>query len=155
MTKRVGLVLIAFLLAQPMRADFRQIARGLDARLGPRTWIPFLGLGRVFIRSTHLSGVHDFQLAVFEGHRRDVDPMELDELMRRGVGEGFAPLVRVRSNRSGETVFIYARSHGSCIELMILAHETDDTVLVRIDANAEVVARQFGEPLRLAKMADR
>jgi hypothetical protein len=151
----VVLVLITLLLALPVRADFLQIARGLDARLGTRTWIPFLGLGRVLVQAVHPNGVHDFQLAVFEGHSRHVEPLELEELMRKGVGEGFAPLVRVRSNRSDEAVFVYARSHGRWIELMILVHERDETVLVRIDANAEVVARQFGEPLRIARMADR
>jgi hypothetical protein len=163
MSKRAIAAVISILLAAPLQADasaglstgFGQIARSLDTHLGSRMWLPFLGLGRFFVRTIHPKGIHDFQLAVFEDHRRGIDPLELEELMRRGVGKGFAPLVRVRSNRSGENVFIYARPRGRNIEMMILVHERDETVLVRIVANAEVVAREFGEPRRVVKLAER
>jgi hypothetical protein len=101
------------------------------------------------------NGIHDFQLAVFERTRTNIDMRDLEQLVADGVGKGFAPLVRVRSNRSGESVLIWARPKKDCLELIILAHERDETVLVRVDANAEMVARQFGEPRQIVRIADR
>jgi len=155
MTKAAIAAVISILLAAPLQADFGQIARSLDSHLGSRMWLPFLGLGRFFVRTIHPKGIHDFQLAVFEDHRRRIDPLELEELMQRGTGKGFAPLVRVRSNRSGENVFIYARPRGRNVEMMILVHERDETVLVRLVANAEVAIREFGGPRGMIKLAER
>jgi hypothetical protein len=155
MTKGAIAVVITILLAAPLQADFGQIARRLDTHLGSRMWLPFLGLGRFFVRTIHPRGVHDFQLAVFEDHRRGIDPRELEEMMRSGAGKGFAPLVRIRSNRSGETVFVYARPRGRHIEMMILVHEKDETVLVRVVADAEVAIREFGKGRGVVKLAKR
>jgi hypothetical protein len=155
MTKRLTLLVLALLLAVPAQADFADIARALDRELGSRTWIPFLGLGRVLVRAVRPNGVHDFQLAVFERTRQSPDPQALERIVARGVEKGFAPLVRVRSNRQGEAVFIWARPNRRCIELIILAHERDETVLVRVDADAEKVAREFGEPRGMVRLANR
>lgn len=155
MTKAAIAAVISILLAAPLQADFGQIARSLDSHLGSRMWLPFLGLGRFFVRTIHPRGIHDFQLAVFEDHRQGIDPLELEELMRRGTGKGFAPLVRVRSNRSGENVFVYARPRGRNVEMMILVHERNETVLVRLVANAEVAMREFGGTRGMIKLAER
>jgi hypothetical protein len=155
MTRRVVTALMTILLAAPLYADFGTIARSLDARLGSRTWIPFLGFGRFLVCAVHPKGVHDFQLAVFERRRRDVDPAELEELMRRGAGKEFSRLVRVVSQRTGETIVVYARPRGNNIELIVLSHERDETVLVRVVANAEIVAREFGDPRGVVKLASR
>lgn len=164
MTKVVVAAVVSILLSAPLQADasaslstgFAHIARGLDSHLGSRTWIPFLGLGRFFVRAIHPNGVHDFQLAVFENHRRDVDPLALEDLIRQGAGKDFSRLVRVRSNRrSRENVFIYARPRGRYIEMIVLVHERDETVLVRLVADAEVVAREFGAPRGVVKFAKR
>ena len=155
MTKRLSILLLTLLVTIPAQADFGDIARALDRRLGGRTSIPFLGLGRFLVWTVRPRGVHDFQLAVYENVRNEVDPREIEQLLARGVEKGFAPLVRVRSNRSGESVFVWARPGRSCIELIVLVHERDEAVLVRVDADAETVAREFGEPRRVARFAQR
>ena len=155
MSKRLTPLIFTLLLALPAQADFGDIARALDSRLGARTWIPFLGIGRLMVRTVRPNGIHDFQLAVFEKRHGNIHPRDLEQLVERGVEKGFMPLVRVRSNRSGESVFIWARPKKDCLELIILAHERNETVLVRVDANAETVAREFGEPRRIVRMADR
>ena len=155
MSGRLILLALAVLLAFPAQADFGDIARALDTRLGARTWIPFLGIGRLMVRTVRPNGIHDFQLAVFEKTKANIHPRDLEQLVERGVEKGFVPLVRVRSNRSGESVFIWARPKKECLELIILAHERNETVLVRVDANAETVARELGEPRKIVRMADR
>ena len=99
-------------------------------------------------------GVHDFQLVTFEG-KGDIDPKEMHALMQRNAGNGFKPLVRVWSRNSGEWSFVYARPHPKSdrMELMILVHDDEDTVLVRVDVDATLIARELGEPRNVARYA--
>ncbi len=157
MMRRIAVLLVLTLvMVVPAEASFRSIAHAIDARLGSRTWIPFLGFARFAVWMVSPSGVHDFQLAVWEGKSARLDGHDLEQLVRREMDKGFAPLVRVRSNRSGEHVFIYAKAlRNDLVELLILTHERDDTVLVRVTADASIVARDFGHPRKVAKLAQR
>ena len=146
MTKRLAAAaLLALLAAQPLHAGFAEVARALDSKHGVnRVWIPFLGVARFCVRLVAPEGVHDFQLATFEGTDH-LDARELQALMREKIGAGFTPLVQVWSRKQREWSFIYARPsrNGGRIELVVLAHDDDDTVLVRVDVDAHVLARKL------------
>lgn len=157
MTKRVLAALLFALMAVPSYADFHEIARAIGAQRGVhRTWIPFLGLARTVVRVVDPQGVHDFQLAVFEGEGT-MSPRELSNLMRQRVGNGFRPLVQAYSRKSGEWSFIYARpvKNTNRFELMVLTSEKDETVLVRVEVDANVLARELDHPVEVSKMARR
>ncbi len=159
MTKRfAGALLILAAVALPLHADFASIARAIGAKQGvKRVWIPFLSIARVAVRMIEPEGVHDFQLATFEG-TDNVDPRELQQILRTRMGPGWMPLVQVRSKQSREWSFIYARPSANTdrLELMILAHDSDDTVLVRLDVDANIVARELrDEPRDVTNMARR
>lgn len=151
MTKRVALaLLLAAIVALPLHADFASIARMIDDQNGvKRIWIPFLGLARVVVRVVEPEGVHDFQIATFEG-ADDLDPKWLHQVLRTQAGPGFVPLVQTWSRRSNEWSFIYARPSANTdrLELMILSHDHEDTVLVRVAVDASVVAREIREKPR-------
>jgi hypothetical protein len=144
--------------ALPLHADFASIARAIDAQQGvKRIWIPFLSIARVAVRMIEPEGVHDFQLATFEG-ADDVDPRALQNIIRTQAGAGFVPLVQVWSKKSSEWSFIYARPsvRADRLELMILAHDSEDTVLVRVDVDANIVARELKDkPRDVTDMARR
>lgn len=129
MTKR--LLLIALLVAAlPMRADFSSVVKEIASHPGlHRVTIPFLGLARFCVWIVHPEGVHDFQLATFEGDGSSVDGRTIGELLLRNAGPGFHPLVRVQSRR--EWTYIYARPAGDLFELMIATHDSQDTTVVR------------------------
>ena len=154
------LLLAALLIASvalPLHADFNAVARAIDSQDGvSRIWIPFLGVARAVVWVVQPEGVRDFQLVTFR-NRGDVDPRELGEIMRAKAGAGFKPLVQVWSRRSNEWSFIYAKpsADGNRIELMVLAHDNDEqTVLVRVDVDANVLARELSEkPRGVTRMA--
>jgi hypothetical protein len=154
MTKPV----VAFLLLAltvPLHADFSSVASAIDGHRGvKRIWIPFLGLARMVAWVASPKGVHDFQLATFEGADR-LDPRELQQIMAEKAGPGFKPLVRTWSRRSKEWSFIYARPrpNGTRIELMILAHDDDDTVLIRVEVDTKIIARELNSPKTVARVA--
>ena len=159
MTKRLVAALLAFAVTLPAYADFAELARAIDGKSGvKRIWIPLLGLARFAVRVVEPKGVNDFQLATFEG-TDNVDPRELQLLMRDKLGKGFQPLVQVWSRKGGkrEWSFIYARPHANSnrIELVILAHDDEDTALVRVDVDADIVARELGEPRNVTRVARR
>jgi hypothetical protein len=160
MIKRLLLAaLLMVSVALPLHADFNAVARAIDSQDGvSRIWIPFLGVARAVVWVVQPEGVRDFQLVTFR-NRGDVDPRELGEIMRAKAGAGFKPLVQVWSRRSNEWSFIYAQpsADGNRIELMVLAHDNDEqTVLVRVDVDANVLARELSEkPRGVSHMARR
>jgi hypothetical protein len=148
MSRRIAIaaLFLLALTALPARADFNDVARGVSAKLGvKKVYIPFLGLARFAVWMASPTGVHDFQLATFEGGK-DVNPHDLKQLMHAKAGKGFMPLVQVWSKRNGgEWSFIYARpaKRGTRIELLVLARDGNDTTLVRVDVDAAIVARHI------------
>ena len=162
MTKRIAAALVALAVAVPLAvpayADFGAVARAIDAEKGvKRVWIPFLGIARLAVWVVHPEGVRDFQLVTFEGAHK-VAPERLQQVMNEKLGKGFVPLVRVWSKKAGKKdwSFIYVRPHGQDrIELVILAHDDEDTALVRVDVDAEVLARELDDPRGVTRMARR
>lgn len=142
MTKRALLLLVIFT-ALPLRADFNAVVREVESHSGlHRVHIPFLGLARFLVWVARPDGVHDFQLATFEGDSRDIDGRLIGDLLLRNAGAGFRPLVRVTSNRrGGEWTYIYARPSGNFFELMIATHDRSDTTLVRAVVDLERLQR--------------
>jgi hypothetical protein len=149
--------LLLTILAQPAHAGFAEVANAIDSQRGvSRVWIPFLGVARFAVRLVAPEGIHDFQLVTFEG-TDGVDPKELQAIMRAKIGAGFTPLVQVWSRKSREWSFIYARpGAGNRMELVVLAHDDENTVLVRVDVDAVVLARELEDnPKHVTRMARR
>ena len=128
------LIIAALLIAAlPLYADFDSVVREVQSHRGlHRVSIPFLGIARFAVWIVHPEGVHDFQLATFEGNSDEMDGRVIGEMLTRNAGAGFRPLVRVRSNRrGGEWTYIYARPAGDEFELMIATHDHSETTVVR------------------------
>jgi hypothetical protein len=159
MTKRLAFAaLLLVTVALPLHADFNAIARAIGREKGvDRVWIPFLGVARAVVRVVQPEGVHDFQLVTFN-NVDSVDPRRLQAIMEEKAGAGFRPLVRVWSRRSGERSFIYAKPspEKNRIELIVLAHDDEETVLVRVDVDADKLARQINDgPRNVTRVARR
>jgi hypothetical protein len=155
--KRLAAAVLLLAFTTPLYADFHAVARAIGAQRGvKRIWIPFLGFARTLVRVADPNGVHDFQLAVFEG-RGSMSPSDLRGLMQKQIVNGFRPLVQVYSRKSSEWTFIYARpSRGNRFELMILSAENDETVLVRVDVDGKVLAREMNKhPKHVTTIAGR
>lgn len=148
MQKRlVAAALFLAVAAQPMYAGFSDVARAIDSRRGVnRVWIPFLGLARFAVWVVQPKGVHDFQLATFEG-AGNFDARELQQILHTKIGPGYQPLVRTWSKRSRDWSFIYVKpaQNSKRLELVVLSRDGEDTVLVRVEVDAEIVARELGD----------
>ena len=157
MNSRITAAVLCLAVTLPLHAGFAEVARALDGQRGvKRVSIPFLGLARVAVWLVEPAGVADFQLVTFTG-TENLDPRRLQLLMREKVGAGFSPLVQARSKK-GDWSFVYARPSrdGERVELIVLARDDEETVLVRVDADAEEVAKYIeAEPRHVSRVAAR
>ena len=159
MTKRVAFILIAVaFVALPLRADFDSLVAAVERIPGlHRTPIPGFGLVRFAVWMIHPEGVHDLQLATFEGKGGDIDSADLERLLRKHADAGYSPLVQAHSRRTGELTLIWARpSRGNTVELLLVTHEpNDETVVLRTVVDVEMVARGIGNPHTAVNIARR
>jgi len=143
-------MLIAFLfVAASARADFDSLVRVVQSSRGlHRVWTPGISFVRLGVRIVHPEGVHDFQLAIFEGHG-DVD---IEGVMRATPG---VPIVRARDNRSGETTVIWATPlRGDLFEMLLVAHDpNDDTMVIRAVVDGQKLAKEIADPRHAASIA--
>ena len=134
--------------AAAARADFDSLVRAVESTRGiHRIWTPGISLVRFGVRIAHPEGVHDFQLAVFEGNGE----LDLDRIMQSNPG---TPMVRVHERRSGETTVIWGRARGDLMEMLLVTHEpNDNTVVLRAVVDAEMLARQVADPRHAGEFA--
>jgi hypothetical protein len=89
------------------------------------------------------------RVTVFEEKKGKLDGREFEAIVAREVPRGFTPLVRTRSNKTGEWAFIYARPRGERLELLVVSHDNSDTALVQVDVEPDVVMREINAPHRM------
>jgi hypothetical protein len=135
-------IALVALFALPMRGGFDEVVNAISKTSGlHRTPIPFFGLARFVVRVGHPHGVHDIQLATFEGGGT-VDRRDVAAILRDSIRDGYHPIVQTRSNRDGEFTFIYARPDGNTIDMLIVTHDHSDTTVVRAVVDGDVFAKE-------------
>jgi hypothetical protein len=135
-------VAVVALFALPMRGGFDEVVDAILRTSGlHRTPVPFFGLARFAVRVAHPHGVHDIQLATFEG-AGTVDRRDVAAILRDSIRDGYHPIVQTRSNRDGQFTFIFARPDGSVIDMLIVTHDHKDTTVVRAVVDGDIFAKE-------------
>ncbi len=146
--KRALIASILFLLmctiALPAHAGFRSMANEISMNQDlDRVWIPFMGIGRMFVKATHPDGVHDIKLAVFE-KRRSTTTVDLNRLIQRHVDlDEWSPMVRAQSRTEDSHIFVQER--GDNIGLLIASSDGNEVVVIELELDAERFAREMEE----------
>lgn len=143
------LIIAIFFVAATARADFDSLVRAVGSSRGMhRVWTPGISLVRFGVRIVHPEGVHDFQLAIFEGH----GDLDFERVLRSTQA---TPIICTRDNRTGETAVIWARPlRGDLVEMLLVAHDpTDDTVVLRAVIDGEKLAKEIADPKRARSIA--
>lgn len=143
-------LLLAAALAGCRSSEFSTLVRAVESEPGTkRQYIPMLSLARTGVRAIHPNGVRDFQVAVFEtaglGGSARIDAAI------RSVGEGWTPIVRV-SGANGERTTVWSRPSAEGMEMLVLAHEPGESVIVRLVMDPErFFAAMSDSPADLAR----
>jgi hypothetical protein len=143
--------LLLLAMARPLQAGLAEVARAIESRYSiRRTSIPFFGLARFAVHIIHPDGVHDVQLATFEGAQLD-SFNELAALVRANAGGGFSPMVESHE-RNGDWTLIYGRPiDKDLVELLIVSHEHSETTLVQVKVDASQMEKTISSKGRRKK----
>ena len=149
MSKRLFVILI--FVAATAQADFDSLVRAVGSSRGlHRRWTPGISLVRLGVRMVHPAGVHDFQIAMFEGD----GAVDFQRVINSTPA---APIVRTHDRRSGETAVIWARAvSDDLFEMLLVAHDPkDETVVLRAVIDGETLAREIADPKHAAPALSR
>jgi hypothetical protein len=78
--------------------------------------------------------VKDVKIALFEDQQvlRSASDREMDELIEEAGDSGWQPLVKSASRRSGNHVYIYARTEGTDLRMLVVNVEPNEAEVVEV-----------------------
>jgi hypothetical protein len=142
--------------AQAQRDSFDALVKGLKSHDGVETTTPpMMWLGRMVVRAMQPEGVLDVRLATFEGRglSRVATDGSFGKLLQRVSDNGWSPIVRVHSRRSGEMSAVHVRHDRKTLSLLVLAINSADAVVVEVSIQPEALSRWLNEPTSIVRRA--
>jgi hypothetical protein len=120
--------------------DFGNVVHHIEARYHVhRQYRLVMGFAGLVVRVWHVGGVKSLKVALFENQRlaNSATDGELDEIVQRAGGNGWQPMVRSYSRRTGEHIFIYAKDLGKDVQLLVVNVEPNEAVVVQVKVNPD------------------
>ena len=124
---------LAFLtLPSSATADsFRHIARSLDAQPGlERQWSPGSWIARIATRAIRPEGIEDLRMVRFTG-RADLTASSRAAIAAAETS-GYTRVVQVTGRNGGVSSILARPRRGDRIQMIILAQEEDETILLEL-----------------------
>jgi hypothetical protein len=114
---------------------------------------PMMWLARLVVKAAQPEGVTDVRLAMFEGRglSRVASDASFGKLLQRVTDQGWSPVVKVRSRKSGELSAVHVRQHRGRLSLLVVAIDRGEGVIVEATVKPETFSRWLEEPRRLAR----
>ncbi len=120
--------------------DFGNVVHHIEARYHVHRQYRFaLGFAGLVVKVWHVGGVKSLKVALFENQRmaNSATDGELDEIVQRAGGNGWQPIVRSYSRRTGEHTFVYAKDLGKDVQLLVVNVEPNEAVVVQVKVNPD------------------
>jgi hypothetical protein len=130
--------------------EFSDVVRAISSECHAQpTRIPLFGMVNVFTAVVHPAGAKHIDLAIFE----NLDPEDRPRAgtVQRAVGSSWTPFIHVRSNQSGETVYVYMRQVGRDWKLLLVATEHAQATVVQLLLDVDGLARWMADPEHCAR----
>lgn len=130
--------------------DFDRVVAAVETHYGvKRMHIPLMGVANLFVKVARPAGASSFKLAIFEnlntadryGDSGDLERL-FDDLSRRGLH----PVVRVHSQRSGESTFICTGEVGKSTKLLIATFERNQATVIECQVNIDLLMKTIAAP---------
>jgi hypothetical protein len=114
---------------------------------------PMMWLARAVVKVAQPEGVMDVRVAMFEGSGLSnvAGDGSFAKLLQRVSDDGWKPLVRVRSRKSGELSAVHVREQRGRLSLLVVAINRGDGVVVEATVKPEALARWLDEPRLIAR----
>lgn len=120
--------------------DFGHIVRHIETRYHVhRQHRIVLGFAGLVVKVWHVAGVKSLKVALFEDQQfaGSATDRDLDEIIQRAGGNGWQPMVRSYSRRTGEHTFIYAKDLGKDLQLLVVNVEPNEAVVAQVKVNPD------------------
>lgn len=134
--------------------DFGRIVEHIEARYHVHRQHRFaLAFAGMVVKFWHVGGVRHFKAAVFEDQRfiQTASDAKFDEIVQSATHSGYQPLVQSYSRRSGEHTFIYARSEGKNLKLLIVSLEPDEAAVIQVTLDPDKLNQVLNDPHQFGK----
>ncbi len=148
-----ALLFLAFSLA-PSAAhakggEYKQIVRHLKTKYrAKKVKIPFMWLARFAVSVVRPAGVKSISVTIFEDLKfsRETLDSEMQAAMRESFGDGWQPILRVRS-RTGEQVYMYMRDAGkNAVKISLVTIDKEQAAVIRATVNPDKLAEFMENP---------
>ncbi|MBZ5523454.1 MAG: hypothetical protein LAP21_14560 [Acidobacteriia bacterium] len=98
-----------------------------------------MGFAGMVVNVSHIGGVKTMKMAIFEDQqlRGSGSDNEFDEVMRKTLKSGWRPVVHTYSRRTGEHTYIYARSDGHDLKVLLANVEPNEAVVMQLKVDPD------------------
>lgn len=131
-------------------SEFDHVVKAIEVHYHTkRTHIPFLGVANLVVKVAHPGGASEVKLAVFEDLKSigEDDERELDQFMHDFSSSRLRPLVRVHSQRDGESIYMYAQDdEARSTRMLIATFQRDQATVVEVKVDMNALIKWIGSP---------
>ena len=98
-----------------------------------------LGCAGLVVKFWHVGGVKNLKVAMFEDQHFALraDDVKIDEIASHAMENGWQPMVRSFSRRSGEHNYVLVRQEGKDLKMLILNLEPNEANVVQVKVDPE------------------
>lgn len=126
--------------------DFEDVVSAVQTRYSVKAErVPMMGFVSLCAHVATGGGVKGMKIAEFDNLPKAPEPGEFESLVRVTLGSGWQPFVTERSN-SGEVNIIYVQPDGESVRMFIANYEHGELDLVRMELNADRLAKFEDDP---------
>lgn len=150
MRLRLLAVLLAASCAFGADREFERLVKGIETHYGTRRMhIPMLGVANFVVKVASPAGASGFKLAVFQDLTSAPEYgcwADMQQLMNSLSTGSLHPLIRVRSNRSGESTYIFTGDVGKSTRMLIATFQRREATVVEVKVNMETLMKTIATP---------
>jgi hypothetical protein len=143
---------LALLLAIPGAAfgadrAFDRVVKQIEAHYATRrVHIPLMGVANFVVKVGRPAGTSGFRLALFQDLDAREDPAEMDRFMSTLSGSGLQPLIRSRSQRRGESTYIFTGEIGKSTRMLIATFQRREATVIEVRVNMDTLMKAIASP---------
>jgi hypothetical protein len=141
-----------FLAAPAAKADdFGKVVNVIEAEYHVhRNYRVLMSLAGVAVKCSRVGGVKTVKIAFFENQHLEAAELDsrLDEMVERASTSGWRPLVKHLSRHNNEHEYIYARTRGADVDILVVSVEPNEAVVLQVKVNPTKLSQFINEHTR-------
>ena len=137
-----SVLLVPVSVARAADAEFDAVVRHIETtyharRNGPKG----MWFARLAIRFVQPKGVKGLKIATFENLSGPATDPKLGELVRNSLDASWRPIVRASSRVDRDQTYVYVRSAGNDLELLIVTVDDEEATVIKAKVNPNSIGR--------------